>query len=149
MKKAKLLPPTYFIIYLSLAIGLHFVLPVTKLVHAPYNYIGILLIGVGIWLNIRADQLFKRRNTTVKPFEQSTCFIEEGPFAFSRHPMYLGMVVILVGVAVLLGNIVSLFAALGFFVTMDIAFVRHEEKALEETFGEEFLDYKKRVRRWL
>jgi len=147
--KRKPLPPTYFIIYLLLAIGLHFVLPITKLIHSPYNYIGILLIGIGIWLNIWADGLFKKKTTTVKPFEKSAYLIEEGPFLFSRHPMYLGMVAILLGVAVLLGSITCFIAPVGFFITMNVAFIWHEEKALKETFGQRFIDYKKRVRRWL
>ncbi len=147
--KRKPLPPTYFIIYLLLAIGLHFVPPITKLIYSPYNYIGILLIGIGIWLNIWADGLLKKNNTTVKPFEKSTCLIEEGPFLFSRHPMYLGMVAILSGVAALLGSITCFIAPVGFFITMDVVFIPREERALEKTFGQKFLDYKKRVRRWL
>lgn len=149
MEKRKLLPPAYFLIYLLVAIGLHFALPIAKLVHAPYNYIGILLVGIGIWLNIWADQLFKKKTTTVKPFEKSAYLIEEGLFLFSRHPMYLGMVAILSGVAILLGSITCFIAPVGFFITMNVAFIPDEEKALEETFGQRFIDYKKRVRRWL
>jgi len=149
MEKRKLLPPAYFLIYLLVAIGLHFALPIAKLVCAPYNYTGILLIGIGIWLNIWADGLFKKKTTTVKPFEKSAYLTEEGPFLFSRHPMYLGMVAILSGVAILLGSIMCFIAPVGFFITMNVAFIPYEEKALEETFGQRFIDYKKRVRRWL
>lgn len=149
MSRKKLLPTTYLAIYLLLAIGLHFVLPIMKLIHPPYTYFGVLLIGIGFWLNIWTDRLFHRHNTTVKSFEQSIYFIEEGPFRFTRHPMYLGMVVILIGVAILLGNITPFITVIGFFITMDVVFITPEEKALEGTFGRKFLDYKKRVRRWL
>lgn len=145
----KLEPPIYFLIYLLLAIGLHFILPVIQLIHTPYKFIGILLLGIGIWLNLWADGLFKKKNTTVKPFEKSSALILEGPFRFSRHPMYLGMVIALLGVAIILGSLITFLVPIACFVTMQIVFIRHEERALEQTFGQKYLDYKKRVRCWL
>ena len=149
MKQSKLLPPTYFFIYLLLTIGLHFIVPIMQLIYAPYRFIGILLLGIGIWLNMWADGLFKKKNTTVKPFEKSSALILEGPFRFSRHPMYLGMVIALLGVAIILGSLITFLVPIAFFITMQIVFIRHEEKALEQTFGQEYLDYKNRVRCWL
>jgi len=147
--KSKLEPPIYFLIYLLLTIGLHFILPVIQLIHTPYKFIGILLLGIGIWLNMWTDGLFKKKNTTVKPFEKSSALILEGPFRFSRHPMYLGMVIVLLGVAIILGSLITFLVPIAFFITMQIVFIRHEEKALEQTFGQEYLDYKNRVRCWL
>lgn len=68
MKKAKPQLPTYFLLCLLLAIGLHFVLPIMQLIHAPYKYGGGLLIGIGFWLNVWADSLFKKKDTTVESF---------------------------------------------------------------------------------
>ena len=149
MKQSKLLPPTYFFIYLLLTIGLHFILPLMQIIHTPYRFIGILLLVIGIWLNIWADGLFKRKNTTVKPFEKSSALILEGPFKFSRHPMYLGMVIALLGVAIILGSLITFLVPIAFFISMQIVFIRHEERALEQTFGQKYLDYKNRVRSWL
>jgi len=149
MKKRRQELPTYFLIYLLLGIGLHFVLPIIQLIYVPYKYSGILLIRIGIWLNIWADCLFKKKNTTVKPFEKSSAIVLEGPFSFSRHPMYLGMVVALLGVAIILGSLVAFLATIAFFITMNIVFIPYEEKALEETFGQKYIDYKNRVRCWL
>jgi protein-S-isoprenylcysteine O-methyltransferase Ste14 len=149
MKKTKVLPPIYFVVYLLAAIGLHLILPAARLIRTPYNYAGILLIVAGVGLNIWADRLFHKKNTPVKPIERASCLLEEGPFAFTRNPMYLGMAMILVGTAIVLGNIASFVAPIAFLVTMQVVFIGHEEEALEETFGPEYLDYKKRVRRWL
>ncbi|MCK4233582.1 isoprenylcysteine carboxylmethyltransferase family protein [candidate division WOR-3 bacterium] len=143
MNKRRLEPPTYFLIFLLLAILLHFVLPIIRVINSPYKYIGIALLVFGIWLNLWADGLFKRKNTTVKPFEKSSALILEGPFRFSRHPMYLGMVVGLLGVAIILGSLIAFLVPIAFLITMHIVFIRHEEKALEQTFGQEYLDYKK------
>ncbi len=130
-------------------IGLHFVLPIAQLVQTPYRYTGIPLIGIGLWLNIRADSLFKRKRTTVKPFEEPAALIEEGPFRISRHPMYLGMVVALLGVAIILGSLIAFLAPITFFIAMSVVFISSEEKDMGEAFGKEYLAYKARVRRWL
>ena len=130
MKPSKLLPPTYFFIFSLLTIGLHFILPLMQLIYAPYRFIGILLLGIGIWLNMWADGLFKKKNTTVKPFEKSSALILEGPFRFSRHPMYLGMVIALLGVAIILGSLITFLAPIAFFLTMYMVFIRYEEKAI-------------------
>lgn len=116
---------------------------------SPYKYLGIILIIIGSWLNYRADQIFKNKQTTVKPYEKSTALIREGPFKFSRHPMYLGMALILLGVAFLLGSVTALIGPIIFIILMKIIFIPVEEKMMEQTFGQEYLDYKNRVRRWL
>jgi protein-S-isoprenylcysteine O-methyltransferase Ste14 len=145
----KLLPPTYLKIYLLLAIGLHFTVPIIKLIKPPWSFIGFLLIGLGIGLNLWADKLFKKENTTVKPFLDPSALLSEGPFRFSRHPMYLGMVIALAGIAMVLGSLTAFLAPLAFFITMEIIFIPIEEKAMENIFGQKYLDYKKRVRQWL
>ena len=149
MKKRKPLPPTYFIASLLLLVALHFIWPVKHLIPSPFRYLGVTLIVIGLWLNLWADSLFKKRQTTVKPFERATTLMVEGPFRFTRNPMYLGMSLILAGLAVVLGSLTTFAVPVAFFVAMEVAFIRHEQKALEEAFGQEFLDYRQRVRRWL
>jgi len=63
--------------------------------------------------------------------------------------MYLGMVVILIGAAILLGSISAFISPFVFFIIMNGTFIPHEEKALEEAFGQDFVDYKRRVRCWI
>jgi len=143
------LPPTYFNSCLILEIGLHFIAPISQLINTPYRYLGTILIIFGIVINLWTDNLFKKNDTTVKPFEKSSALIKNGPFRISRHPMYLGMVAILLGGAIVLGSITAFFFPILFFIAMEIVFIRYEEISLEEIFGQTFLDYKKQVRRWL
>jgi len=63
--------------------------------------------------------------------------------------MYLGMIAILLGGAIVLGSITAFFFPILFFIAMEIVFIRYEEISLEEIFGQTYLDYKKQVRRWL
>ena len=148
MTRKQILPPTWLLASILIMLALHFLLPVRKVIPSPYRYLGILPTIIGFLLNIWSDQIFKKANTTVKPFEQSGRLVAQGPYRFSRHPMYLGMILILAGLAVLLGTIMPVIVVLAFFGVCR-KYIRIEEKAMEETFGNAYLEYKKRVRRWI
>ena len=149
MKSKKIFPQTYFIIFLILSIGLHFIFPIKKIVFPPYTYLGYILIILGAILNIWSDLLFKRKKTTVKPYENSIELVTTGPFRISRHPMYLGMTAILLGVAIIHGTLITFIFPILFIIITEILFIPYEEKGLADSFGKEYLEYKKRVRRWL
>jgi protein-S-isoprenylcysteine O-methyltransferase Ste14 len=145
----KILPPIYFFLFLFLAIGLHFIFPVKKIIQAPYTYSGIALIVFGVVLNIWSDALFKKKKTTIKPFEDPTKLEVSGPFAISRNPMYLGMAIILLGTSVFLGSLIAFIFPIGFIIVMSVIFIPFEEQNLEKIFGKEYLDYKQKVRCWI
>ena len=63
--------------------------------------------------------------------------------------MYVGFVVFLIGCSILSGNILSALCPLILFLILDRMFIPYEEEKMEATFGEEYLEYKRRVRRWL
>ena len=145
----KVMPPTYFEVLLLLSVGLHFVFPVTKFIFSPYNYLGFVLIIFGIIINLWTDLLFKKKQTTVKPHETPNFFIASGPFRLSRHPMYLGMISILFGATIFLGSLITFAFPVIFIILMEKLFIPMEEKNLEKKFGNKYIDYKKRVRRWI
>ncbi len=147
--RVNVLPQTYFALFLVLSLGLHLVFPITKVISPPYTYLGAVLIIFGIVMNIWADALFKRRKTTVKPYETPTSLETSGPFRLSRHPMYLGMAAMLLGEAVVLGTLITFLFPIVFVALMEKTFIRIEEKNLERVFGKEYLSYKSRVRRWI
>ena len=148
MKKVISIPPTYLFLGLLLSVVLFYLFPSLKLIKFPYNLFGLAVLLVGIILNWQSWVLFKKHKTSYK-FEESTLFIKEGLYKYSRNPMYLGMVMLLLGVAIYVGNLASLVPLILFFVVIDRMFVPYEEEKMENTFGVEYLDYKKRVRRWL
>jgi len=111
------------------------------------TYIGVIFILFGVLINVWADNPFKKSRTTVKPHEIPTSFEVSGPFRISRHPMYLGMCSILLGVAIILGSISTFVVPIFFIILMEIMFIPFEEKNLEQEFREKYLDYKKKVRR--
>ena len=75
--------------------------------------------------------------------------IVKGPFRFSRHPMYLGMAAILLGAGFIFGSLVTFLVTVVFIITMEMVFISVEEKNMTEIFGENYINYKKHVRRWI
>jgi len=143
------MPTTYFIILLLLSIGFHFVFPLLKFIFSPYIYLGFGLIIFGVIINLWTDSLFKKKHTTVKPYEIPNTLVTSGPFKLSRHPMYLGMMSILLGVAIFLGSLITFAFPIIFIIIMEKLFIPLEEKNLEKRFGNQYIDYKKNVRRWI
>ena len=145
----KLLPPVYFLAALALAVLASFLFPFPVLIPPAARIAGLLPVVVGIALNLAADRQFKRRGTTVKPFQRSSALITDGVFRWSRNPMYLGMVLIVAGIALLEGTAIAWVGVAALAIIFDQAFIRREERMLEETFGAEFEAYTRRARRWL
>ena len=148
-RNRKLQPPTVFFLAVVLMAGLHFLLPFRQIVPWPWRLLGIIPLALGVVLNLWTDGLFKQANTTVKPFEKPRSLIITGPFRFTRHPMYLGMTIVLIGLWVLLGTVLPILVVPLFVLAMSVVFIPVEERAMAEQFGEEYRTYCKRVRRWL
>jgi protein-S-isoprenylcysteine O-methyltransferase Ste14 len=145
----RLLPPAYFWLALATAVVLHLAWPVADLLDLPWTLSGLVPLTAGAMLNLCADRAFKQRATTVKPYEGSTCLLAQGVFGLSRHPMYLGMVLVLAGVALLLGSLAPWLAVAAFAALMQRVFVPLEERMLAAQFGDEWSAYRRRVRQWI
>ena len=92
---------------------------------------------------------FQSGCTPITPFTESTALIRHGLYRWTRNPMYLGAVLLVSGVAILLGSVTPLLVAVVFFVILQEGFIRHEERLLERRFGEEYRNYRHSARRWL
>jgi protein-S-isoprenylcysteine O-methyltransferase Ste14 len=142
-------PPVFFLAALLAMAGLHFFLPERRWLSPPATYAGGLLILVGIILLVVSSRLFERSGTTIKPFEESTTLVVDGPFRLSRHPMYLGMVVVLLGCASLLGTVWPPLVIPVFIVLITRRFIVREEQMMEQVFGDEYRAYCRQTRRWI
>jgi protein-S-isoprenylcysteine O-methyltransferase Ste14 len=149
MKAIKVIPPIYFYLCLLVMIPLHFVVPGMRVFGWPWRLLGALPLVLGSALAIVADSAFKRVGTSVQPLGKTTTLVTTGMFRISRHPMYLGFVLVLLGTAMLLGSLTPFIVASAFAVFIDAVFVRFEERKMEDQFGEAWLEYKGKVRRWL
>jgi protein-S-isoprenylcysteine O-methyltransferase Ste14 len=145
----RLLPPAYACLAILVMVGLHFVAPVVVLLAFPWNLSGLLPLAVGLAFNMIASRRFEQVDTTIKPFQPSSALVVEGLFLISRNPMYLGGVLILLGVALLLGTLTPFAVIPGFIILLTETFIKVEERMLEARFGEAYRSYKRQVRRWL
>lgn len=147
--KSRFLPPTYFWLLILVSLLLHFILPIKKIITSPYRYFGIIFVVLGIILNLWVDSMFKKKKTTVKPYENPTELLTSGPFRISRHPVYLGMAAVLLGETILLGSLITLISPILFIIISELLFIPFEEENLEKLFGKKYSEYKKKKRRWI
>lgn len=143
------IPPVILLGFIAAQVLLHYYLPVLRIVPPPWHLSGIALIGAGIGIILVPAGAFSRAGTTIKPFEESSSLVVRGPYRYTRNPMYVGMVVILIGVAVLTGSLSPFAMPVLFVPVLNARVVRHEEAMLEERFGVEYRAYREKVRRWL
>ena len=111
--------------------------------------LGIVLTVAAIALMVWAMPKFRQAQTSVMPYKPTTAIISTGPFAFTRNPLYLGMTLLYVGIT-LIGNTIWPLVLLPFVLAvMQRGVIEREERYLERKFGDEYLRYKSRVRRWI
>ncbi len=147
MKKP--LPPVFFLLAVVSMVALHFLAPIERYWSFPAALVGVVPLVIGTALNVASDQLFIRHRTTIKPFEKSTVLVTTFPFSITRNPMYVGITLMLLGIALLLGTLSPLVPAVIFPIIMDRQFIGAEERMLAIEFGDEWERYRERVRRWL
>lgn len=141
-------PPFYFFTILLLNLACVFFLPRFNRIHMPLSLIGFPFLAGGLYLINKSSDLFHKNKTTFY-LEKPSAFVQNGFYRKSRNPMYLGMLFFIFGLAVLLGNLAGLAAPLIFFLTINCLCIPPEETLMAKTFGTAYVDYKKRVRRWI
>jgi protein-S-isoprenylcysteine O-methyltransferase Ste14 len=144
-----MLPPVYFLAALALMAFFHFVIPLGQIFVAPYRYAGLVLIAGGLALGLWAALHFRRAHTAIQPFHPSSALVTGGPYRFTRNPMYLGLAGMLLGTAVFLGSLMPFLVIPAFAALITERFILNEELMMASTFGQAYLDYKAKVRRWL
>lgn len=94
---------------------------------------------------------FRKVGTTVHPLEpnKATYLVTDGVFRFSRNPMYLGLLLLLIGWAVWLGSASPWLVPPLFVIVLTLVQIIPEERALHQRFGEEYVSYQRSVSRWI
>jgi len=144
----RVIPPVYFLAALAGMLVLHRWVPGSRWLGSPWRYVGLAPILVGAWMGIGGARLFAKHRTTLHPFEEPSTLMDEGPFRYSRNPLYASLTLTLFGVALMLGSLVPLLMPPLFAWLVTSRFIRREEEVLERRFGEEYRAYKRRVGRW-
>lgn len=148
-QKRKIVPPVYLFAGLILMWLLNHYWPLYRFVETPWSYLGILPILIGISIAAVSAKRFAQAETGIVPFDEATTLVTAGLYRYTRNPMYLGMFLILLGVAFMMGSVTSLLPVFAFVLIIRSNFVAGEERFLEDAFGQSYLDYKDKVRRWI
>jgi len=111
----------------------------------------LLFVIVGISLALAGVKEFKQHQTTINPLDprQTSSLVSSGVYQFTRNPMYLGMLLVLLGWADLLDTILAFSGAAVFFIYISMFQIKPEEEMMTEKFEQDFIQYCSKVRRWL
>ena len=146
---SKIPPP---VVVLILVISTFFSSKKIDLILIPFQtLLSIFILSVGILILINPVLKFKKSKTTINPikFKKVNRLVTSGIYKYTRNPMYVGMNSFLLGLILVLKNPLNIFFLIIFFFVVRNMFVLKEEVQMEETFGEDYLTYKRKVRRWL
>ena len=142
-------PPLTYLLTLLLGLVLDRRLHVPFLPHGVARVLGWPLVGGGMALAAWFARTIHSADTTLRTDKPVSSLVQDGPFRYSRNPGYLSLVMIYAGIAILRNAMWAiLFLPLLLLVTQR-ELIEREERYLERTFGEEYLAYKRRVRRWV
>lgn len=111
--------------------------------------IGALIIAFAVGIALIAVIAFFRAKTHVEPWKPSSTIIQSGLYRFSRNPIYLAFLIILVGIALVLNSIWFLLGMPILVWLLRVLVINREERYLEDKFGDEYRQYKNKVRRWI
>ena len=139
-------PPVILLVSIVLQIILLFSFPISVDLS---SLLGLILILSGISLVFVSFRFMRKMKTTFIPDGTPEVLISSGPFKFSRNPIYLGMLTILVGIAFLMSSLSAIIIAFVFGIIINFTWIAHEEKKLHELFSEDWKNYSSKVRRWI
>jgi protein-S-isoprenylcysteine O-methyltransferase Ste14 len=142
-------PPAIFASCILLGSGLQYLRPVGLGIPESIEVLGYLLVLFGITIAILVATSFRRAGTAIEPWKPTTSIVTTGFYAWSRNPIYAGFCLINIGIGIASNSLwifVSFIPAA--FLLYHVAIAK-EEAYLAEKFGEEYLAYKNKVRRWV
>ena len=145
----KIPPP---LIVLTLIISIYFSSKKIDLINIPFQLeISFFILSLGILVFINPVLKFIKSKTTINPiqFEETNRLVTSGIFKYSRNPMYLGMLMIIISTSIFYLNIYSILTPFLFVFWINKFQIKREEAFLAEKFGKEYLSYKNKTRMWL
>ena len=149
--ETKIFPPALTALLLLLMTAIKYLIPEANF-NMPFSgLIALLLFIIGLAFLISANMAFKKAQTTINPFkpEKATALVTSGVFSITRNPMYLGLLFLLLAWDVFLSNLLCLIGPIFLLIYLNRFQIEPEEKAMEKLFGDTYISYKIRIRRWI
>lgn len=142
-------PPLIYAGALSAGLLAKALFPAGFLPRAIARVFGWPLLGAGLLLVILGFRALRNAGTNVDPYQPATTLVVEGPYRFTRNPLYLGLTLVYSGITVLANALWAALLLPFVLVVMRRGIIEREERYLERIFDEEYVQYKARVRRWI
>ena len=147
--KTKIPPPIIALVMIA-------IIYLSSLIIEPITFgyqtvISILVVVIGLSCAIPSFRLFAKHKTTISPFtpSETTALVTEGMYRYSRNPMYLGLVLLTIAATIFFGTWLGVVFVVAFIFLLNFLQILPEEEALLDIFGEEYVEYQKKVRRWI
>lgn len=145
----RVIPPLVYLAGGGIGYGLENAWP---MVERPWPWtvgLAVVAISLSALIVVSAISSFRKVSTPFDVRKPATSLVTDGPYRFSRNPGYLALTLFYVGLTIFLGSVWMLLLLAPILLVMHFDVVRKEEKHLESRFGEDYLRYKSRVRRWI
>lgn len=142
-------PPVWLLLHAAAALGLDRWLPIRDVLRSPWTELALVPGLLGALLILWCVVLFRRHDTPILPFTESTALVAAGPYRFSRNPIYVGLVLLLLGLVVLLGTLGPWLVLPSFWLILRQRFVIKEEALLRARFGAAYEAFCAQVPRWI
>ena len=147
--KTKIPPPILALIMIAIIYLSSFI--VETFTFSYQTVLSVLVVVVGLGCALPSFRLFAKNKTTISPFtpSETTALVTAGMYRYSRNPMYLGLVLLNIAATIFFGTWFGIIIAATFIFLLNLLQIIPEEEALLDIFGEEYIEYKKKVRRWI
>jgi protein-S-isoprenylcysteine O-methyltransferase Ste14 len=142
-------PPLIFAGFLLIGLFLQWAWPLGLGPRIATEWLGGVALPVSLLIAGSALVAMKRERATVDPRKPTTTIVSAGPFRFTRNPLYLSLLVLEVGIGLWIDSLWVVLAVAPLAIVVQEGVIKREERYLEGKFGEEYLRYKSRVRRWI
>ena len=145
----KIHPPVLTVIFIAIAYILKRTIPISFVVSSVLENIGFVLVVIGFLFGVAAFLAFRKARTTLDPHGKVSAIVSDGIYRFTRNPIYLAFLLMLIGFPLNSGNYWGILLSPVFVIFMNSLVIEKEEAYLEKKFGDVYTSYKSRVRRWL
>lgn len=142
-------PPLLYVAALLLALLVNILYPLPSLPRALTLALGSVSTVSAFALLVAAVRAMRQAGTNINPNQPTTTLVAQGPFHFSRNPMYVGFTLLYAGITLLANLVLAMLLLPIVLVVLRYGVIAREEQYLERKFGAEYLAYKSRVRRWI
>ena len=141
-------PPLVWLVALLLGWWLHRFMPLPARGNG-IAWAGLIAVAVGVVLAVWSVLTLRAARTPVEPWKATRSIVERGPYAFSRNPIYLAFALVVLGLGIWINRLAVVAMVVPALLITDRVIVRREERYLTRKFGESYLTYRQRVRRWI